>query len=361
MAERASLDFGPIQKFMEDPLISEIMVNGPGNIFIDKYGKKTKTDACFESEEQLFALIKQIFAGHSKRIAPDVPFADVCLDDGTRINVILHPLARFGTALTIRKFLEDIRLLDDLQKLGTISPKVTELLVAAIKGKVNIMFSGGTATGKTTLLQMLSAFFNAHERVITIEDATELHFTHLSNYISLETRSADESGRGGVTLRHLVHNALRMAPDRIILGEVRGEEAVDLLQAMSVGHTGTLSVIHGSSPRDVIARLETMVMLSGIKLPVEEVRKLICSTVHMVVHLERMQDGSRKVTYITELRGLEGSEIVFNDLFMFNFEGIEPNTGKVLGSIRSTLKYYPSFFRKLQKLGLISDTVFVNA
>ena len=273
--------------------------------------------------------------------------------------MIIWPVSRFGLSVTIRKFSQDIQTLEDLIKLETLHEKAAELLIAAVKGKINIVFSGGTATGKTTLLQVLSTFLDPYERVITIEDAAELNIQR-DNVISLETKSPDEQGRGAVTLRDLLANSLRMAPDRLIVGEVRGAEAVDLLQAMAVGHAGTLAVVHGSSPRDVLGRLETMVLMSGIELPIGEVRKLVCSTIQLIVHLERMVDGSRKVTYISEVRGMDQGDYDLNDLFKFNFDRIDKTTGKVKGALRSSLRYYPAFFQKLQKLGYLSDKVFVS-
>ncbi|MCG8430509.1 MAG: Flp pilus assembly complex ATPase component TadA [Candidatus Omnitrophica bacterium] len=355
----AEHSFGPIEQFMTDPFVSEIMINGPQKVFIEKHGKKQKTDVSFQSEDDVMKLVEAVYKVRGKRVGQDIPYADVCLADGTRINVIIWPVSRFGLSVTIRKFSQDIQTLEDLIKLETLHEKAAELLIAAVKGKINIVFSGGTATGKTTLLQVLSTFLDPYERVITIEDAAELNIQR-DNVISLETKSPDEQGRGAVTLRDLLANSLRMAPDRLIVGEVRGAEAVDLLQAMAVGHAGTLAVVHGSSPRDVLGRLETMVLMSGIELPIGEVRKLVCSTIQLIVHLERMVDGSRKVTYISEVRGMDQGDYDLNDLFKFNFDRIDKTTGKVKGALRSSLRYYPAFFQKLQKLGYLSDKVFVS-
>lgn len=357
----STLNLGPIQKYLEDPEISEIMINGPSRIFVEKKGVKVMTDASFTSDDEVLRTMSQAFAPRGKRVGMDIPFADVCLDDGTRVNMIIWPVSRFGISVTIRKFSQEITSLEDLIANGTLHDKAAELLVAAIKGKVNIVFTGGTAVGKTTLLQCLSEYIPASERVITIEDAAELNIRK-SNVISLETKSADEQGKGAVHIRDLLHNALRMAPDRLIVGEVRGTEAIELLQAMAVGHAGTLAVVHGSSPRHVIGRLETLVLMSGIDLPVSEVRKLIGSTLNLIVHLERMPDGTRKVTYITEVRGLEETGMVMlNDLFVYQFDRVDKDTGKVQGSLRSVLRYYPLFFQRLQKLGYVSDKIFVGA
>lgn len=350
-------DFGKIQGLIDDPSISEIMINGANKVFIEKNGKKTVAGVTFSSEDEVMKLVENIYTSRGKRVDKDVPYADVCTEDGMRINTIISPISRFGVSVTFRKFAKDINTIDDLIRLGTINKKAAELLVACIKGKVNIIFSGGTAVGKTTLLQILSNYFSSEERVITIEDAAELKLVQ-DNVISLETRTPDREGKGGVFLRDLIRNALRMAPDRLVIGEVRGEEAIDMLQAMATGHAGTIGIIHGNSPRDVIARIETMALMSGIQLPLWEVRKLIASTINLVVHLERGTDGSRKITYITEIRGMEREEMAFNDLFAMRYEK-DPD-GKTVSVLRPCIRYYPLFFQKLQKLNLISDKIFVN-
>lgn len=350
-------DFGPVQKLMDDPAISEIMINGPKKVFVEKNGKKVLTDVSFSSEEEVVKLVEKIYSSRGKRVDKDVPYADVCTQDGTRINAIISPISRFGIAITFRKFAKDINTLEDLIRLGTINKKSAELLVACVKGKVNIIFSGGTGVGKTTLLQILSNYFAPEERVITIEDAAELKLIQ-DNVISLETRTPDKEGKCGVSLRDLIRNALRMAPDRLIIGEVRGTEAIDMLQAMATGHPGMIGIVHGNSPHDVIARIETMVMMSGIQLPLWEVRKLIASTINLVVHLEKDAEGRRKITYITEIRGIEREEIAFNDLFCMRYE--KGQDGKDTSSLKPCIRYYPLFFQKLQKMNLISDKIFEN-
>jgi len=352
------LDLGIIQKLLDDPKVSEIMINGYQKVFVERDGKKVITDLHFASEDELYKIVEKIYSSAGKRVALDVPYADVCLEDGTRINAIIPPLARFGVAITFRKFSKEIISLDDLVKTGTLSKKAAEFLIACVKGKINIIFSGGTAVGKTTTLQVLSHYFTEEERVITIEDAAELKIAR-ENLVSLETRTPDINNKGGVGLRELIRNALRMAPDRLVVGEVRGEEAIDMIQAMATGHSGTVGVVHGNSPRDVIARIETMVLMSGIQLPLEEVRKMIASTLNLIVHQERMRDGSRRITYITEVRGLDKDEVVLNDLFTFKLEKYDEN-GKVVGALRSSIKFYPVFFQKLQKMGLVADNIFVN-
>lgn len=352
------IDLGPIQKLMDDPGISEIMINGYQKIFAEKNGKKMLTDAKFNSEEELLNMVDKVYSGVGKRIAVDVPFADMCMEDGTRVNAIIPPMSRFGISVTFRKFSKEITCLEDLVRTGTLTQRAADLLVACIKGKINIIFSGGTAVGKTTTLQVLSQYFAPEERIITIEDAAELKIDR-ENVISLETRTPDREGKGGVSLRDLIRNSLRMAPDRLVVGEVRGEEAIDMIQAMATGHTGTIGVVHGNTPKDVISRIETMVLMSGISLPLWEVRKLIASTFNLVVHQERMRDGSRRITYITEVRGMDRDEVMLNDLFTFRFDKLGPD-GKVIGQLKPSIKYYPLFFQRFQKLGLLPDNIFVN-
>jgi pilus assembly protein CpaF len=352
------IDLGPIQKLLDDPAVSEIMINGPKKVFVEREGKKVITDIVFSSEEEVIKLIDKIFSQGGKRVDREVPYADVCLEDGTRINAIIPPLARHGPAITFRKFSKEINSLKDLVRIGTLSQKSADLLIACVRGKINMIFSGGTGVGKTTLLQMLSGYFSSEERVVIIEDAAELKIDQ-ENSISLETRVADRDGKGEITIRDLIRNSLRMAPDRLVIGEVRGQEAIDMLQAMATGHNGTIGIVHGNSPKDVIARLETMVLMSRVQLPLWEVRKLIAATINLIVHLERLQDGSRKVTYITELRGIDKDEILLNDLFAFHFERIDER-GKAIGKLRPSMRYYPLFYDRFKKIGLVTENVFIN-
>jgi pilus assembly protein CpaF len=351
-------NLGPIQKLIDDPTISEIMINGSKKIFVEKHGKKILTDITFANEQEIAALVEGIFACRGKRVDKDMPYADVCLEDGTRVNVIIPPLSRFGVSVTFRKFSKEINTLEDLIRVGTLTRKAADLLVASIKGKINIIFSGGTSVGKTTTLQILSNYFAPEERVVTIEDAAELRLVQ-ENVVSLETLTAAREGGGGIAIRDLLRNALRMAPDRLVIGEVRGEETIDLLQAMATGHSGAIGIVHGNSPKDVLARLETMVLMSGVLLPLPEVRKLIASTVNLIVHQERLQDGSRKVTYITEVRGIERDEIILNHLFKFQAAGIDKD-GKITGALKPAIKYYPLFFHRFQEAGLLTNNVFEN-
>ncbi|MBU1999268.1 MAG: ATPase, T2SS/T4P/T4SS family [Candidatus Omnitrophota bacterium] len=350
------MDLGSLQKLLDDPAVSEIMINGPQKIFVERGGKKVLSDVTFSSEEELLGVLKKVYEKSGKRLGDDILYSDTCLDDGTRINVILFPLSRFGISATLRKFSKAITGLEDLIKLGTLSQKAADFLIACTKGRINILFSGGTGVGKTTLLQGLSHYFGTGERVITIEDAAELKIPQ-ENLVSLETKSADRDGKGEVTLRDLIRNALRMTPDRIIMGEVRGPEAIDMIQAMATGHSGTLGVVHGNSPKDVIARLETMIMMAGLDLPLSEIRKMIVSTINLIVHVERLQDGNRKVTYITEIRGIEQEEVFLNDLFVFDKLKIDEN-GHVIGELKPCIRYFPTFFPKFQKMGLLSEKAF---
>ena len=353
------IDLGRIQKLIDDPTVSEIMINGPQKVFAEINGKKVLTDVTFADEQEVHALLESVFRATSKRVDKDILYTDMCLGDGTRINVIIPPLSRFGVAITFRKFSQEIKKLEDLIKMGTLSQKASDLLIACVKGKVNIIFSGGTGVGKTTTLQMLSNYFSPEERVITIEDAAELKMVQ-ENWISLETKTAERDGKGEVAIRDLIRNSLRMAPDRLIIGEVRGGEAIDMIQAMATGHSGTIGIVHGNSPKDVLARLETMVLMAGLSLPLWEIRKMICSTINIIVHQERLRDGSRRITYITELRGIEREEIVLNDLFTFQVESIE-ESGSIHGALKPSMRYYPLFYQKFQKMGLLKDDVFARA
>ena len=304
-------------------------------------------------------LVEKIYTARGKRVDSDFPYADVCMEDGTRINTIISPASRFGVSVTFRKFSKEIQTTDDLLRVGTLNQKGLDFLKGCVKGKINMIFSGGTGVGKTTALQMLSHYFAPEERVITIEDSAELKLDQ-ANVVSLETKSPDRDGRGGVSLRDLIRNALRMAPDRLVVGEIRGAESIDMIQAMAIGQSGTIGIIHGNSPREVLARLETMILMSGINLPSQEVRKIIASTIQVIVHMQRMWDGSRKVTTITEIRGIEGEEIpkiIFNDIFEYRFIKKDEH-GKDLYGLVPVFRNYPLFSDKLRKLNLLPDSVF---
>ncbi|HNW38939.1 MAG TPA: ATPase, T2SS/T4P/T4SS family [Candidatus Omnitrophota bacterium] len=351
-----AIDFGPVKKLLDDPEISEIMINSFDKIFVEKCGKKIPAESVFKNKEELGVLIDNIFTTYNKRIGEDYPYADLCIEDGTRINAIISPLSRFGSAVTFRKFSNKIKNLDDLVNLGMLNRKAADFLIACVKGKVNMILSGGTGVGKTTLLQMLSQFFAPDERVVTIEDAAELKINQ-ANVVSLETRLPDREGKGEVTLRDLTKNALRMSPDRLIFGEIRGAEAVDMLQAMSMGNTGAIGIIHGNLPKEAMTRLESMVLMLGLNLSSLEIRKMISNTINLIVHVERLRDGQRRVTYITEVRGMKNEEIFFNDLFTLQTANVD---GKTVTELKSAFQYYPLFFSRLEEEGLIAENAFTS-
>jgi pilus assembly protein CpaF len=335
------------------------MINGPQATWLEVRGVKYKIDVIF-SEEDMKEIIEEYFIKVGKNISYYNPFGDVCIEkDGSRINVITYPLSRVGTTITIRKFDRTIHSIDDLVVLGTLSKKMSEFLIACIKGRINVLFSGATGSGKTTTMEMLSHHIPEQERVVTIEDTAELRL-HQENLVPMETRTPDQDGKGEVTLRDLIRNALRMRPDRIIVGEVRGQEALDMIQAMSTGHRGTLAVIHANSPQEVASRMETLILSSGIKLPIEEIRRLIGNTLHIVIQHERCPDGVRRITHISEMRGIERNEVCIQDLFIFRREGRTPE-GKIKGRFRTVMRNYPRFFGEFQRLGLLDDKAFSDA
>lgn len=346
-----------LKKLLNDPKITEIMINGDNGVFIEKGGMKTQLDITF-SHDETEEVIDWVFRDAGKNVSPITPYADICMEDGSRANVIIAPLARKGTSITIRKFFSELDDLDDLIEQGTMSRKMADFLIACVKGKLNIIFSGGTGAGKTTTMEMLSKHIPEQERVITIEDTAELKLHH-QNIVSLETRVPDESGKGEVTLRDLIKNSLRMRPDRIIIGEVRGSEALDMIQAMTTGHKGTMGVVHGSSPREVVSRMETMILSSGIKLPLNDIRKMMVNSLDLIVQQERFSDGVRRITHITELRGLHERDIELHNLFAFVKQGTTPS-GEVRGEFKSVIKTYPTFYSDFAKSGLLNEEAFKN-
>ena len=348
-----------LQKLLDDPTVSEIMINGPRKVFVEKNGKKVLTEVTFSSDEDVLKWAREVYTARSKRVDGEMPYADVCMEDGTRINTIISPISRFGVSVTVRKFSKEIKTADDLVRVGTLNRKGLDFLSACIKAKVNMIFSGGTGVGKTTALQMLSHYFAPDERVITIEDSAELQLDQV-NWVSLETKSADRDGRGEVSLGDLIRNALRMAPDRLVVGEVRGSESIDMMQAMSIGLSGTIGIVHGNSPREVVSRLETMILMSGINLAPSEVRKIIGSTLQVIVQMQRMPDGSRKIVCITEVRGIDGEDhpqVVFNDLFIHGFIK-KDGEGKDVFGLKPVFKKYPLFHDRMRKMNLVSDEMF---
>jgi len=344
-----------IEKMLGDPKITEIMINGDKLTFIEVGGLKYKLDVIF-NEEDMQDIIEEVFNRVGKPISYYYPYGDICLPDGSRVNLITYPLSRCGTSITIRKFNRELHSLDDLIAEGTLTPKMGEFLIACVKGKVNILFSGATGSGKTTTMEMLSHHIPEQERVVTIEDTAELRL-HQENLVPMETRAPDKDGKGEVTLRDLIRNSLRMRPDRIIVGEVRGPEALDMIQAMSTGHRGTLAVIHGNSPQEITSRLETLILSSGIKLPIDEIRRMIGNTLHIIVQQERFSDGIRRVTHISEVRGVERHEVALQDLFIFTSHGKGPD-GRLKGKFRTVMSNYPRFFAEFQRLKLLDEKIF---
>ena len=339
---------GPIQPLLNDPEISEIMVNGHELVFIEKNGKLIETDIKFDDDNQVLRMIDRILNPLGLRVDIDFPTADARLPDGSRVNVVIPPVAHRGPCITIRKFLRNKLTLDDLVGLGTLSGHMAEFLEACIVSRLNVIVSGNTSSGKTTMLNVLTNFIPTNERIITIEDAAELQLIQ-RHWISLETRPARVDGVGGVSTRQLVRNVLRMRPDRIVVGEVRSGESLDMLQAMNTGHDGSLTTLHANTPRDVISRLETMALMAGVDLPVIAIRRQIASAIDLIVHMGRLADGSRKTTRITEVAGMEGDVVTLTDIFKFEQTGVGKD-GKVLGELMPT-GIRPVFTPKLEVSG----------
>ncbi|MUN62147.1 CpaF family protein [Kocuria sediminis] len=351
------LGFGPLQRFLDDESVTEIMVNGPDHIFIEQGGRVRLSNAQFKSEDHLRQVIEKIVSKVGRRIDESSPLVDARLEDGSRVNAVIPPLAVNGSSLTIRKFATDPLKVADLVRFGSMSPEMAELLNACVKAHLNILISGGTGTGKTTLLNVMSSFIPHDERIITIEDAVELQLQQ-EHVVRLESRPANIEGKGEITIRDLVKNSLRMRPDRIVVGECRGGEALDMLQAMNTGHDGSLSTIHANSPRDVIARLETLVLMAGMDLPLRAVREQISSAIDVVVQLTRLRDGTRRVTHITEVQGMEGDIVTLQDAFVFDYSAGVDSSGRFLGKAIPT-GVRPRFVDRFEELGIhVSPTVF---
>jgi len=315
---RDVMGLGPIEPFLDDASVSEVMVNGTDFIYVERGGVIERTRSRFISEEHLRRVIDRIVSQVGRRIDESSPMVDARLTDGSRVNAIVPPLSLDGSILTIRKFAKDPFRADDLVAMGTLTPAVAVVLSGAVQGGMNVLVSGGTGTGKTTLLNVLSSFALAHERIVTIEDAVELQL-HQEHVIRLEARPSNIEGQGEVSIRDLVRNSLRMRPDRIIVGEVRGAEALDMLQAMNTGHDGSLSTVHANGPRDALARVETMVLMAGFDLPSRAIREQIASALNLVVHIERFRDGKRRVANVTEVLGMEGDVISMQDIFRWDY------------------------------------------
>jgi len=328
------LGFGPIEPLLRDPTVTEVMVNRPDQVYCERFGKLELTDIQFRDLQHIRHVIDKIVTPLGRRVDESSPMVDARLPDGSRVNAIISPLSLNGPVLTIRKFSVDPYTVEDLIGFGTLTQGMAAFLAACVKIKLNILVSGGSGAGKTTLLNVLSSFIPEGERVVTVEDAAELKL-HQPHVVRLESRPPNIEGKGEIKIRDLVRNCLRMRPDRIVVGEVRGGEALDMLQAMNTGHEGSISTVHSNTPRDALARLETMVMMSGMDLPSRAIREQIAAAVHMIVQVGRLSDGSRKVVDVTEIQGMEGNVIVLQDLFSFAQKGVGEG-GKVLGTIQAT-------------------------
>jgi pilus assembly protein CpaF len=316
---RDVMGLGPIEQFLDDPSVTEVMINGSNDIYVERAGLLERTTARFISEEHLRRVIERIVSSVGRRVDESSPMVDARLADGSRVNVIVPPLSLDGSILTIRKFAKDPFTVDDLIAMGTMTDTVAELLAATVSGGMNILVSGGTGTGKTTLLNVLSSFVPHGDRIVTIEDAVELQL-HQQHVIRLEARPPNTEGNGEITIRDLVRNALRMRPDRIIVGEVRGAEALDMLQAMNTGHDGSLTTVHANAPRDALARLETMVLMAGFDLPTRAIREQVASALNLIVQIERARDGSRRISHLTEVVGMEGDIVTLQDIYRFDYD-----------------------------------------
>jgi pilus assembly protein CpaF len=326
--------FGPIQPLLEDPDVSEVMVNGPKKVFIEKNGKLTKSAITFDDDDHVLRIIDRIILPLGRRVDADTPTVDARLPDGSRVNAVIRPVSIDGPCITIRKFRKDKLSVQQLIDYGSLTPHMAEFIRACVLAHLNIVISGGTGSGKTTLLNVLSSFIPEEERIVTIEDAAELQLQQ-DHVLRLETKVPNIDGKGTVSIRDLVRNSLRMRPDRIIVGECRGGEALDMLQAMNTGHDGSLTTLHANTPRDALSRLETMVLMSGMDLPLKVVRQQISSAVDLIIQQTRLKDGSRKVTAITEVVGMEGETVVMTDIFKFEQTGVGENS-KIIGELKPT-------------------------
>jgi pilus assembly protein CpaF len=353
------LGHGPIEEFLQDPDVSEVMVNGPNEIHVERAGKLYKTNRRFVDENHLRGVIDAIVARVGRRIDEASPMVDARLPDGSRVNAIIHPLAINGPFLTIRKFSREPFTDVDLIQFGTLTASVTEFLQQCVKGKLNMVISGGTGAGKTSTLNVLSSYIPPDERIITVEDAVELRLNQ-PHVLQLESRPPNIEGKGQVTIRDLVRNALRMRPDRIVVGEVRGAEALDMLQAMNTGHEGSVSTLHANSPRDVLSRLETMVLMAGMDLPLRAIREQISSAVDIVVHQARLKDGTRRITHVSEVEGMEADVITMQDIFLFDYSMGLDSHGRYLGHLKPT-GIRPKFVNKLADVGIhLAPTMFMG-
>ncbi len=340
--------FGPIQPLLDDPDVSEVMVNGPKKVFIEKNGRLTKSGVTFDDDDHVMRIIDRIILPLGRRVDADSPTVDARLPDGSRVNAVIRPVSIDGPCITIRKFKKDKLKVEDLINFGSLTKNMGEFLQACVHAHLNIVVSGGTGSGKTTLLNVLSSFIPETDRIVTIEDAAELQLQQ-DHVLRLETKVANLDGKGAVTIRDLVRNSLRMRPDRIVVGECRGGETLDMLQAMNTGHDGSLTTLHANSPRDALSRMETMVLMAGMDLPLKVVRQQISSAIDLIIQQTRLKDGSRKVTAITEVAGMEGETIVLTDIFKFEQTGTAKD-GRILGELKAT-GIRPIFGPRLEAAG----------
>ena len=341
--------YGPIEPLIRDPDVSEIMVNGAKQVFVERKGKLEKTGVAFRDEEHVLHIIDKIVSPLGRRIDESMPMVDARLPDGSRVNAIIPPLSLIGPVITIRKFSRDPLTIQDLIRFGTLTPQMAAFLEACVKGRLNIIISGGTGSGKTSTLNVLSSFIPATERIVTIEDAAELQLNQ-EHVITLESRPANIEGKGAITIRDLVRNSLRMRPERIIVGEVRSGESLDMLQAMNTGHDGSLTTGHANAPRDMLSRLETMVLMAGMELPIRAIREQMASAFDLIVQQARLRDGSRKITHLTEVVGMEGETITLQDIFVYETMGLDERN-KIKGNFRAT-GIRPKFMEKLAAVGI---------
>jgi pilus assembly protein CpaF len=351
------IGLGPIEPLLADDDVSEIMVNGPKRIYIEKKGKLIRTDLTFASDNHVLRIIDRIVAPLGRRIDESSPMVDARLQDGSRVNAVIRPLALNGPTLTIRKFRKNPLAISDLINYGAMSRDMADFLEACVKARLNIVVAGGTGSGKTTLLNVLSSFIPEDERIITVENAAELQLLQ-DHVVTLESRPPNVEGRGEVSIRDLVINCLRMRPERIVVGECRGGETLDMLQAMNTGHDGSMTTLHANSPRDAVGRIETMCLMAGMDLPARAIREQVVSAVHIFVQQSRLQDGSRKVTQITEVSGMEGDVVVLQDIFVFEQTGLDEK-GKIVGQLRPT-GVRPKFIEKFETMNIYLPTHIFN-
>jgi pilus assembly protein CpaF len=344
------LGYGPIDQLLRDDTITEVMVNGPDHVYVERSGKLVQTEVKFADETHLRRIIDKIVSQVGRRVDEANPMVDARLPDGSRVNCVVHPLSIGGPFMTIRKFSKDPYTVEDLINFGSFTPQVAHFINQCVKGRLNIVVSGGTGTGKTTLLNVLSSFIPTDERIVTVEDAKELQL-HQTHVLPMEARPPNIEGKGEVKIRDLVRNSLRMRPDRIVVGEVRGGEALDMLQAMNTGHDGSITTVHSNSPRDTLSRIETMTLMAGMDLPVRVIREQMASALDMIVQLTRLRDGTRRITHVSEVMGMEGDVVVLQDIYTFDFSAGIDEEGRFRGGLQAT-GIRPSFSEKLNDYGI---------